>query len=97
MTLPRPLSRPAALKAFATNTFSAAILDGMTGDAELHQGLAKAGVTYMVYSGYAPAAAAAGPHLNKPASPDALLTAIKALLDAPPGSRLCGNSSRDRE
>ena len=97
MTLPRPLSRPAALKAFATNTFSAAILDGMTGDAELHQGLAKAGVPYMVYSGYAPAAAAAGPHLNKPASPDALLTAIKALLDAPPGSRLCGNSSRDRE
>ena len=27
----------AALKAVATNTFSATILDGMTGDAELHQ------------------------------------------------------------
>ena len=43
-----------ALKAVATNTFSAAILDGMTGDAELHQRLAKAGVPYMVYAGSAP-------------------------------------------
>ena len=34
-------SLQAALKAAATNTFSAAILDGMTGDAELHQRLSK--------------------------------------------------------
>lgn len=44
----------AALKAVATNTFSAAILDGMTGDAELHQRLAKAGVPHVVYAGSAP-------------------------------------------
>jgi hypothetical protein len=41
----------AALKAVATNTFSAAILDGMTGEVELQQRLGKAGVPYMVYSG----------------------------------------------
>ena len=71
----------AAIQAVHDNEFSAAILDGMTGDAELHQRLTKAGVPFMVYSGYVQAAGVTGTHVNKPATREALLIAIKALID----------------
>ena len=60
---------------------SAAILDGMIGDAELHQRLTAAGIPYMVYSGYEQVAGVTGTHVNKPATREALLNAIKALID----------------
>ena len=61
---------------------AAAIVDGMIGETDLQQRLTAAGVPYMVYSGYVQAAGAAVPHVNKPATREALLIAIKALIDA---------------
>jgi DNA-binding response OmpR family regulator len=72
----------AAIQALEANKFSAAILDGMIGEAELHQRLTAAGVPYMVYSGYVQVAGATGTHVSKPPSREALLIAIKALIDA---------------
>ena len=71
----------AAIQAVQDNKFSAAILDGMIGDAELHQRLMAAGIPYMVYSGYEQVAGVTGTHVNKPATREALLNAIKALID----------------
>jgi DNA-binding response OmpR family regulator len=74
-------SSSAAIQEVEVNKFSAAILDGMIGDAELHRRLTAAGVPYMVYSGYVQTAGVIGVHVNKPASRDDLLIAIKALID----------------
>src|SRR6185437_8996535 len=67
-TVVRVHSSSAAIRAVEVNKFSAAILDGLLGDAELHLRLTAAGVPYMVYSGYGQSAGVTGTHVTKPAT-----------------------------